>query len=62
METTNTIRIPNPSRELVAFMKGAQQQKEGAHEKKSVRNIVNWFTGNGIINEVNDRIEHSRYW
>lgn len=61
METTNTIRIPNPSRELVAFMKGAQQQKK-ERMKKSVRNIVNWFTGNGIINEVNDRIKHSRYW
>ena len=28
METTNTIRIPNPSRELVAFIKEAQHQKK----------------------------------
>ncbi len=28
METTNTIRIPNPSKELVAFMEKAQQQKK----------------------------------
>ncbi len=28
METTNTIRIPNPSRELVAFIKEAQQEKK----------------------------------
>lgn len=28
METTNTIRIPNPSKELVAFIEKAQQQKK----------------------------------
>lgn len=28
METTNTIRIPNPSKELVAFMEKVQQQKK----------------------------------
>lgn len=28
METTNTIRIPNPSKELVAFIAKAQQQKK----------------------------------
>lgn len=27
MKTTNTIRIPNPSKELVAFMEKAQQRK-----------------------------------
>lgn len=27
METTNTIRIPNPSKELVAFIEKAQQEK-----------------------------------
>lgn len=33
METTNTIRIPNPSRELVAFIKEGQQEKK-EHMKK----------------------------
>lgn len=28
METTNTIRIPNPSKELMIFIKKTQQQKE----------------------------------
>ena len=28
MEKTNTIRIPNPSQELVAFIEKAQQQKK----------------------------------
>ena len=28
METTNTIRIPNPSKELVAFIKEAQKHKK----------------------------------
>ncbi len=28
METTNTIRIPNPSQELVAFIEKAQTQKK----------------------------------
>lgn len=32
METTNTIRIPHPSKELVAFIEKAQQQKK-AHLK-----------------------------
>lgn len=27
METTSTIRIPNPSKELVAFIEKAQKQK-----------------------------------
>lgn len=27
METTNTIRIPNPSEKLVAFIEKAEQQK-----------------------------------
>lgn len=27
METTNIIRIPNPSPELVAFLKAAQERK-----------------------------------
>ncbi len=27
METTNTIHIPNPSPELVAFLKAAQERK-----------------------------------
>lgn len=33
METTNTIRIPNPSRELVAFMKEARQEKKERMKK-----------------------------
>ncbi len=28
METTNTIRIPNPSKELVAFIEKAHQKKD----------------------------------
>lgn len=28
METTNTIRIPNPSKELVAFIEKAQLRKK----------------------------------
>ena len=28
METTNTIRIPHPSKELVAFIEKAQHQKK----------------------------------
>ncbi len=28
METTNTIKIPNPTKELVAFIEKAQQQKK----------------------------------
>lgn len=33
METTNTIRIPNPSKDLVAFIENAQQQKKDRMEK-----------------------------
>lgn len=33
MKTTNTIHIPNPSKELVAFIKEAQQEKK-EHMKK----------------------------
>ncbi len=33
METTNTIRIQHPSRELVAFIKEAQQQKKERMKK-----------------------------
>lgn len=33
METTTTIRIPNPSRELVAFIKEAQHQKKERMKK-----------------------------
>ena len=33
METTNTIRIPNPSKELVAFIEKAQQRKKERMEK-----------------------------
>lgn len=33
METTNTIRIPNPSKELVAFIKEAQQEKKERMDK-----------------------------
>lgn len=33
METTNTIRIPKPSRELVAFIERAQRQKKERMKK-----------------------------
>lgn len=33
METTNTIRIPNPSKELVAFIEDAQKHKRERMEK-----------------------------
>jgi len=33
METTNTIKIPNPSRELVAFIEKVQQQKKERMQK-----------------------------
>ncbi len=33
METTNTIRIPNPSNELVAFIEKVQQQKKERMKK-----------------------------
>lgn len=32
MKTTNTIKIPNPSKELVAFIEKAQQQKKARME------------------------------
>ncbi len=43
METTNTIRIPNPSRELVAFIKKAQQEKKERMKKicDKYRKLVN---------------------
>ena len=33
METTNTIRIPKPTRELVAFIERAQRQKKERMKK-----------------------------
>ena len=33
METTNAIRIPKPSRELVAFIERAQRQKKERMKK-----------------------------
>lgn len=33
METTNTIRIPNPSKEFVAFIEKAQEQKRERMKK-----------------------------
>lgn len=33
METTNTIRITNPSKELVAFIEKAQREKKERLEK-----------------------------
>ena len=33
METTNTIRIPKPSRELVAFIERAQRKKKERMKK-----------------------------
>ena len=33
METTNIIRIPNPSEKLVAFIEKAQQRKKERMEK-----------------------------
>lgn len=43
METTNAIRIPNPSRELVAFIKKAQQQKKERTNKvcDKYRKLIN---------------------
>ncbi|WP_300939712.1 hypothetical protein [Bacteroides acidifaciens] len=43
METTNTIRIPNPSRELVAFIEKAQQQKKERMKKicDKYRKLIN---------------------
>ena len=33
METTNTIHIPNPSKELVAFIKEVQKEKKERMKK-----------------------------
>lgn len=43
METTTTIRIPNPSKELVAFIEKAQQQKKVRMEKtcEKYRKLIN---------------------
>ncbi len=43
METTYTICIPNPSRELVAFIKEAQQQKKERMKKacNKYRRLIN---------------------
>lgn len=42
METTDAIRIPNPSRELVAFIKEAQKDKRERMKKicDNYRNIL----------------------
>lgn len=43
METTNTIHIPNPSKELVAFIEKAQQRKKERMKKicEKYHNLVN---------------------
>ena len=43
METTNTIRIPNPSKELVAFIEKAQKSKDSRMRKTcdKYRKLVN---------------------
>ena len=43
METTNTIRIPNPPKELVAFIEKAQQRKKERMEKicDKYRKLIN---------------------
>lgn len=43
METTNTIRIPNPSKELVAFIEDAQKRKKEQMEKicEKYRRLIN---------------------
>ena len=43
METTNTIRIPNPSKELVAFIEKVQQHKKERMEKicDKYRKLIN---------------------
>ena len=43
METANTIRIPNPSKELVAFIEKAQQRKKERMEKicDKYRKLIN---------------------
>ena len=38
METTNTIRIPKPSRELVAFIERAQRQKKVCDKYRKLTN------------------------
>lgn len=37
MKTTDTIIIPNPSRELVAFIKEAQQEKKERMKKSATK-------------------------
>ncbi len=46
METTNTIRILNPSKELVAFIEKAQMRK-----KERIDNMRESFLRNHISNE-----------
>ncbi len=43
MKTTNTIRIPNPPKELVAFIKEAQQEKKERMKKicDKYRTLIN---------------------
>ena len=43
METTDTIRIPNPSKELVAFIEKAQARKKERMEKicDKYRRLIN---------------------
>lgn len=43
METTDTIRIPNPSKELVAFIKKMQHQKKERMKAAcdKYRNLIN---------------------
>lgn len=43
METTNTIRIPHPSKDLVAFIKEAQlnkQERINTMRKNFLKNLV----------------------
>ena len=43
MKTTNTIHIPNPSKELVAFIEDAQKRKKERMEKicEKYRRLIN---------------------
>ncbi len=43
METTGTIRIPHPTKELVAFIEEAQQQKQERMKKicDKYRKLIN---------------------
>lgn len=43
METTKTIHIPNPSKELVAFIEEAQERKKARMEKicDKYRKLIN---------------------